>query len=67
MTMYDYINRKVPAYYNTMYLDGYTPYEILYAKQQTMLLQKPKLTQQEEKQLTAVIETAIDDILKNLL
>lgn len=50
-----------------MYMDGYTPQEILYAKRQTMLLQKPKLTQQEEKQLTAVIETAIDDILKNLL
>ena len=67
MTIYDYVNRKVPAYYKTMYMDGYTPQEILYAKRQTMLLQKPKLTQQEEKQLTAVIETAIDDILKNLL
>ena len=67
MTMYDYINRKVPAYYNTMYLDGYTPQEILYAKRQTMISQKPKLTPTEEQQLADVVETAINDILKNLL
>lgn len=67
MTIYDYVNRKVPAYYKTMYMDGYTPQEILYAKRQTMLLQKPKLTQQEERQLTAVIENALDDILRKLL
>jgi len=37
MTIYDYTNRKVPAYYKTMYMDGYTPQEILFAKRQTML------------------------------
>ena len=59
MTMYDYINRKVPAYYNTMYLDGYTPYEILYAKRQTLL------TPKEEQNLNAVIEAALNDIFKD--
>ena len=67
MTIYDYTNRKVPAYYKTMYIDGYTPQEILYAKRQTMISQKPKLTPTEEQQLADVIESAIDDILKNLL
>lgn len=50
-----------------MYMDGYTPQEILYTKRQAMLLQKPKLTQREEQQLADVVETAINDILKSLL
>lgn len=59
MTIYDYVNRKVPAYYKTMYMDGYTPQEILYAKRQTML------TPKEEQNLKAILETALDDILKD--
>lgn len=31
MTLSDYINRQVPEYYNWMYLDGYTPDQILEA------------------------------------
>ena len=67
MTIYDYTNRKVPAYYKTMYMDGYTPQEILYTKRQAMISQKPKLTPTEEQQLADVVETAINDILKGLL
>ena len=48
-------------------MDGYTPQEILYAKRQTMISQKSKLTPTEEQQLADVVETAINDILKNLL
>ncbi len=36
MTIYDYLNRKVPRYYPTMYQDGFTPMEILAAAHQTM-------------------------------
>ena len=36
MTLSDYVNRKVPEYYNWMYLDGYTPEEIKYSHQQMM-------------------------------
>ena len=28
--------RRIPEYYDTMYLDGYTPYEILYATRKKM-------------------------------
>lgn len=29
MTLSEYMNRQVPDYYDWMYLDGYTPYQIL--------------------------------------
>lgn len=32
----DYLNRKIPPYYDTMYLDGFTPSEILQSAHQTM-------------------------------
>ena len=31
MTLEDYHYRKVPEYYDYMYLDGFTPDEIMYA------------------------------------
>ena len=36
MTLLDYVNRKVPEYYDWMYLDGYTPEQILFAKHRQM-------------------------------
>ena len=36
MTITDYLSRKVPRYYPTMYQDGFTPMEILAAAHQTM-------------------------------
>ena len=31
MTLFDYYDRRIPDYYDWMYLDGYTPEEIMYA------------------------------------
>ena len=31
MTLYEYYDRKIPDYYPTMYLDGYSPEQIMYA------------------------------------
>ena len=31
MTLFDYYDSQIPEYYPTMYQDGYTPNEILYA------------------------------------
>ena len=31
MTLAEYYNRQIPEYYDTMYLDGYTHYQILEA------------------------------------
>ena len=36
MTLNEYINRKTPDYYPTMYQDGFTPTEILYAARKSM-------------------------------
>ena len=35
--MVDYNNRKVPDYYPTMYLDGFTPEQIMYAAHKSMM------------------------------
>ena len=37
MTLEEYVNRKMPEYYDTMYLDGYTPQEIYNAHRKRML------------------------------
>ena len=37
MTLIDNFHRTVPAYYDTMYMDGYTPEQIYYAHQKAML------------------------------
>ena len=31
MTLYEYYDRKIPDYYPTMYLDGYSPEQIIHA------------------------------------
>ena len=36
MTLSDLHNRQVPDYYDWMYLDGYTPEQIMYAKHKQM-------------------------------
>ena len=36
MTLSDYYLRDVPDYYDWMYLDGYTPEQIMYAKHKQM-------------------------------
>lgn len=37
MIIYDYFNDQLPDYYDTMYMDGYTPEQILQAAHNTML------------------------------
>ena len=66
--------KHLPDYYPTMYLDGYTPFEIMLASQRTMAKkhaerQAKKRAEKEfskniEKDLQKVIETALDEIEK---
>ena len=51
MMMY---GKRIPEYYDTMYLDGYTPYEILYATRKKMFREYQK---QEEAKQDAIIPT----------
>ena len=37
MTISDYLTRKIPEYYDGMYLDGFTPQEILTAAHKKMI------------------------------
>ena len=46
MTMTEYQNRNLPEYSKTMYLEGYTPEQILTAAHRDMI--DRLLTQQEE-------------------
>ena len=37
MTLHDYVNSKIPEYSKTMYLEGYSPQQILTAVRNKML------------------------------
>ena len=37
MTLFDYYDRQIPDYYDTMYLDGFTPNQILHAAHRKMI------------------------------
>lgn len=39
MTLSEYIYRNTPTYYPSMYLDGYTPNQILQAARQKLMAQ----------------------------
>ena len=54
MTLFDQINRKIPEYYPYMYLDGFTPQEIMYARKKQML--DAQLTADEDDAVAFVVE-----------
>ena len=74
----DEYHKSLPDYYDTMYLDGYTPEQIMEAKHRSM--RKKYLTDQErrrkeaaaeaaaqaqiEKQLEKAVSKALDDLFK---
>ena len=37
MTLYEYMDSKIPDYYDTMYRDGYSPEQILHAARRKIL------------------------------
>ena len=37
MTLSEYYDRQIPDYYDTMYLDGFTPNQILHAAHRKMI------------------------------
>ena len=47
MTLADYYNRNIPEYYDTMYLDGYTPDQIMTAFRKKMMKQDRKPRKQK--------------------
>ena len=47
MTVVDLVNGRIPDYYPTMYQDGYTPTEIIYANHKSM---REKLLEMSDRQ-----------------
>jgi hypothetical protein len=56
MTIADYYNRKIPEYYPTMYLDGYTPQQILIAAHKRMLNEYQDSQQVNEIKVTSEVK-----------
>jgi hypothetical protein len=56
MTIGEYYNRKIPEYYPTMYLDGYTPQEILIAAHKRMLNEYQDSQQVNEIKITSEVK-----------
>ena len=71
MSIFDYKYRKVPEYYDTMYLDGFTPDEIHYAMRRKMKRdieereQQINLEKQIEKEIEKALAQALDELLKD--
>ena len=54
-------NRRIPDYYPTMYMDGFTPEEIMYAAKRQMYRQI-----QERKDAQVDIQTALEAVLRDV-
>ena len=57
-------NRRIPDYYPTMYLDGLTPEEVMYAAKRQMYrqIQERKVMQTD---LQTALEAALHDVFKD--
>ena len=57
-------NRRIPDYYPTMYMDGFTPEEVMYAAKRQMYrdIQECKATQAD---LQTALETALQDVFED--
>ena len=54
-------NRKIPDYYPTMYLDGFTPEEVMYAAKRQMYQQIL-----ERKAMQTDLQTALEAALRDV-
>ena len=72
MTLVDYYDRQIPEYYPTMYMDGYTPEQILHAVHRKMVREylereaEKETEKQIEKQIEKQVKKQIDSAMKNL-
>ena len=70
MTLSNYYN-KIPEYYPTMYMDGYTPEQILHAVHRKMVREylereaEKEAERKIEKQVKKQIDSAMKDLFKD--
>lgn len=48
MSLSDYYNRQIPEYYDTMYMDGYTPEQIMTAFRKKSHREREERTEENE-------------------
>ena len=68
MSLIDQYFSKVPEYYDTMYMDGYTPAQILHSVKCGMYKKHMERNQQRnaEKDVRSVLESALHSMFKGL-
>ena len=68
MTLYEQYDRSIPEYYDTMYLDGYRPDQIIHAAKRKILRQyyARKAEECSKKDAEAQIKKTIDSAMKDL-
>ena len=62
--MFEEYDRKIPDYYPTMYMDGYTPDQILHAVRRGMIQRHQE--RKAEQALRTQVEAALRDVFKDL-
>lgn len=55
MSLYEHLNRKIPEYYPTMYMDGYKPEEIRFALKRKMLEDREARKEVDESQSVKIV------------
>ena len=61
--MFEEYDRKIPDYYPTMYMDGYTPDQILHAVRRGMI-QRHRESKMEQ-QIKVLMEAALREMFKD--
>ena len=60
--MFESYDKKIPDYYPTMYMDGYTPGQILHAAKRG--LYQKHMERKGQQNARAVVEAALRDVFK---
>ena len=68
MSLMEQFDKQIPDYYPTMYLDGYTPAQILHSAKRGMYQKHMERKQQRttETDVRSALEAAMKDVFKGL-
>lgn len=61
--MFEWYDKQIPDYYLTMYLDGYTPEQILHAARRGMIQRHRERNAEQE--VKTQVEAALRDVFKD--
>ena len=68
MSLMEQLDKQIPDYYPTMYLDGYAPAQIIHSAKRGMYQKhlERKQMRTTEKDVRSVLEAAMKDVFKGL-